>query len=631
MRSRFLLSLMLALCAVACTTPVSVHRVSARSVHRSLTANTLSGVRPSDMSTQILHQRNLFAVYEDQPVAALAQLREQMLAEVERTDLLFALAELEFHLGQRLEDRWLRRRDPRPHFLAAALYAHAFLRGLASDDPLIRLDPRLRIAADLYNRGLAAGLATDDQSRVDLSPRSLDLPFGELVLERDESVLLWAGYRMTDFVPASELAVRGLRNRYRRPGIGVPLAAALEPAPVDVPVPGSDHISEMVRVPATAVVRLAGGLDVLEGDRARGQLEVYTLDDATSMAIGDQEVALEYEPTAALAFGVAESRPWEFERRGFLSGDFGRDSERGLSMLGPYDPKRIPVVFVHGTASSPWRWAEMINQLTSDSTLLAGYQFWLFQYNTGNPVPFSAGLLRETLIRFVDELDPEGDDENLRRMVVVGHSQGGLLAKLCVVDSGDAFWNLVSQGPIDSLALRPATRETLKRSLFFDRLPFVQRVIFLATPFRGSFLAERWFVRLANGMVSLPRELVDAVGDLVLQDGDHVLLRGLDHMPSSIDNMRSDDRVLETLSRIPIAPGVEAHNIIAVRVPNDDPAMAHDGVVTVKSQRHPSTDTEFVVQSGHGTQRHPITIREVARILHRGLVEEREADAGAAP
>jgi pimeloyl-ACP methyl ester carboxylesterase len=270
----------------------------------------------------------------------------------------------------------------------------------------------------------------------------------------------------------------------------------------------------------------------------------------------------------------------------------------------------------------------MINHLQSQSALLAGYQFWLFQYNTGNPIAFSAGLLRQGLRDLVAELDPEGDDENLRRMVVVGHSQGGLLAKLCVVDSGDVFWsNLASEAPIDELDLRPETREVLERSLFFDPLPFVRSVVFVATPHRGSFLAERWYVRFAAGMVSLPRDLGDVVGDLVSTDDDRVLLRSLDDAPSSIDNMTSDNRFLQLLAEMPVAPGVEAHSIIAVSHDDEDPAVAHDGVVTVESQRHPGVVSEFIVRSGHSTQRNPITIGEIGRILRDGRAAEEEVSA----
>ena len=103
------------------------------------------------------------------------------------------------------------------------------MRSVSQSELLVAVDPRFRIAADLYNRGLTPGLASEDGESVDLSPRALELPFGDLVIESDEREFIWGGYRMVDFVPVAELEVRGLRNRYRTPGIGAPLAASLEP------------------------------------------------------------------------------------------------------------------------------------------------------------------------------------------------------------------------------------------------------------------------------------------------------------------------------------------------------------------------------------------------------------------
>ena len=39
-------------------------------------------------------------------------------------------------------------------------------------------------------------------------------------------------------------------------------------------------------------------------------------------------------------------------------------------MLHPHKTGRIPVVLVHGTASSPARWAELVNELENDPQLL---------------------------------------------------------------------------------------------------------------------------------------------------------------------------------------------------------------------------------------------------------------------
>ena len=378
-------------------------------------------------------------------------------------------------------------------------------------------------------------------------------------------------------------------------------------------------MSRNVRVAATALVFFRGGTQQLERDSVEGTLRLFTVDKATTARIGGRSVPLEYEPTAALAFGLTEARLWDFELAGFLSGDFGADQGPSLQMLSPYDPARIPVVFVHGTASSPARWAEMLNHLQHDPAIHASYQFWIFRYNTGNPIPFSAGLLRQSLRDLVAELDPEGDDPNLQQMVVIGHSQGGLLTKLCVVESGGAFWKLISTVPIDELDLQPETRQTLERSLFVSPLPFVHRVIFIATPHRGSFLAERRFARLASRFAAVPRELADALTDLLIKEDDRLLLRSLDDMPSSIDNMSPDNGFVRTLVELEISPEVEAHSVIAFLRGQDDVGSAHDGVVSVESARLPGVVSELTVESGHSTQSHPLTIGEVSRILRSGL------------
>lgn len=253
---------------LACVTPpVGVRRVPARDVHRALTANVLTVGEPSPASTQILNHLNLFALYEDDPDAAIGLLRAAVLATTDRSDLLFALAELEFHRGE-----GLRRIEARPHFLSSAFYAQVFMGSLSGGEAAIALDPRLRLAANLYNRGLALGLATDDGRFVDVTARTLPISFGELVLGTKEADLRWGGYRMTDFVPVAELEVRGLRNRYRRPGIGVPLAVSLARMELEDAEQYAGRISRGVRVAATALVRFRGGLEKLDGEVVTGKL-----------------------------------------------------------------------------------------------------------------------------------------------------------------------------------------------------------------------------------------------------------------------------------------------------------------------------------------------------------------------
>jgi pimeloyl-ACP methyl ester carboxylesterase len=124
----------------------------------------------------------------------------------------------------------------------------------------------------------------------------------------------------------------------------------------------------------------------------------------------------------------------------------------GLSLLRPYRRGKIPMVLIHGLWSNPWSWARMVEELEADAALRDRYQFWTFGYSTGDPLPYSAALLRHDLNETRRKFDPARSDAAFDRMVLVGHSMGGLLAKMMVQDSGTRLWRLVSDRPVEDLA-----------------------------------------------------------------------------------------------------------------------------------------------------------------------------------
>jgi hypothetical protein len=433
----------------ACATPVGVAPADRQSLYRSLTASVLSTGEPSEGSQHVVNRLGLAERFEDEPEAVLAELRGSG-GGLSR-DRLFALAELSFAHAEKT-------RAPE-YYLAAAVYAYAFL---APSDPTVTptvIDPRNRLAADLYNLGLTLGLAAPEGDHVVLEPGERPLPFGRLELTVDAETFRWGAFAFSRFIPVGEFKVRGLRNRYRQAGVGAPLAAELTPV-------GEGPKAEMARrripprikVPVSAFVRLENPHEGIESGAVRGRIELYPVDGPSTVTISGRDVPLEQQPTAALAYMLEGSAVWETEYGGFLGADrpiFGD----GLAMLQPYRPGRIPVVLVHGTASSPARWAEMLNELQNDPQLRDRVQFWLFTYNTSNPILLSAKQMREALRHTLAELDPDGRDPALRRMVLIGHSQGGLLARLMVTDSGGRFWDNVSRVPLADLRVSTETRE----------------------------------------------------------------------------------------------------------------------------------------------------------------------------
>src|SRR5262249_15043183 len=279
------------------------------------------------------------------------------------------------------------------------------------------------------------------------------------------------------------LAVRGLRNRYWRPGIGAPLAASLAGTAAAPVVRGANRIPPRLKVPITAFLRLAEPRRSPATGAVPCQPRLYAAAQVKSVTISGQQRPVEFETTAALAYTLEGSRVYAFEFGGFLRETLRTyfpqtQTQDGLFFLHPPSLDRIPLILVHGTASSPARWAELINEVEGDPRLRDHYQIWLFIYDTGNPIAYSGCRLRPALQNVVQELDPEGKAPALQRMVVIGHSQGGLLTKLTVINSGTRFWDNISKTPLDQLTMEPDTRELLRRSLFVTPLPFVKRVVF---------------------------------------------------------------------------------------------------------------------------------------------------------
>jgi Alpha/beta hydrolase family len=609
-RSSFVLfccALALILGAVGCATPIGVNYVDQRIAYQSLTANTLSAERPSSFSAHELMNFNLYQRFEDEPEKALAEMHAGLAPKGDE-DRLFALAELSFAHAEASGEK--------SYYLAAAVYAYSFLLPGEHGTSPRPIDPRLRWAADIYNQALTRAAMVDEKP----IPRggTFKLPFGEIEVEFDENDLIWAEYRLKDFVPAADIEVRGLRNRYRIPGIGAALAASLEPLS-DLTKKAQVRIPPRLKVPVTAFLRLNDPRGALASGKISGKLEFYTPDFARTVNIAGRDVPIEYETTTALALTLEGAPVWDFEIAGFRSGDFtvgGENLQRGLVMLHPHRHGRMLLVLVHGTASSPARWAELVNELENDPRFWQNYEIWLFMYNTGNPIAYSALLLRDALTELVTELDPAGTDPGLKNIVVAGHSQGGLLTKMSVIDSGTALWPFtVSPEELDVSA---ETRDLLTRALIFKPLPFVKEVIFVATPHHGSYQALGLLGSLASWLVNLPGRFTKLSFDILTLQKQGFFLGPLTGVPTSIANMNPGNRFIQGLSGIPIPDGVVAHSIIAVQG-DGPPEEGDDGVVKYSSAHIDGVESEKIVRSSHSTQGNPETIQEIKRILFERL------------
>jgi pimeloyl-ACP methyl ester carboxylesterase len=629
-RTGLLCCLLFTFSLAACSAPVKVERVDLQAAYADLNRTALSGDRLSETTRTVLRRAALLALFDSHPEIAIATLRAQAIATGMHWPDLYALSEMSYAEGRRTKSKSL--------LLASALYAYAVLFPTADADKPSPYAAQFLHSANFYNLALTQVLSGEGaEGNATLESGRLSLPFGTVDVIIDQASLRFAGRTLTSFVPTMNLAVKGFRNGYRSDGIGAPLAAGLAPAPR--PDRGL-VLPAQLRVPTSAVLTMDDPRRQLTGSALKAQVALYTIYDTTNIRIAGQEVPLEYDQTAVRALFAVEGRGWTRELSGLLNNaPTNRNDPTAkdhLFALEPHRRGRIPVVLVHGTASSPFRWADMINDLLEDKEVRDRYEFWFFTYNTGNPIPLSAIVLRQSLEDAVNSLGGVQADPALGRMVVIGHSQGGLLTKLISIESGTRIWDAVSSRPVDELNLKPETKALLKESLFVRPLPFIETVIFIATPHGGSYQASLTIAGLFRRLVTLPVTVASAAADVLDNTGD-ALKFGKDRpLFTSIAGMSPGNPGIEAMRAIPVAPGIHAHSIIPTL--QDGPLnVRDDGVVEYKSAHIEGVESELVIErQGHSTQANPLAVREVRRILieghyrsERGGGEMRQAIASA--
>jgi pimeloyl-ACP methyl ester carboxylesterase len=596
-----------------CTAPIGADRVNTQQAYAQVNASALRTGKPGPDTVSILHRFDLDRLVAKQPDEAVRQLHQKAVATGER-NLLFALAETSYAAAENIRHStkpW-ESRDPRDYYLGAAMYAWLFLFGEAKDAPPPgAFDRRFREACELYNYGLGLGLAEPKNATgaVQLQNVRRRLPVGEIELQLDQthfSPLPSGGFEQ--ILLADQFRVRGLSVRNRDAGIGTPLIC----------VPPADSKMEFgLSIPATVLLRGPASLAALTSGQGVCPLELYSGLSESTVTIGAAQIPLEIDLTTYRAYNLSQSKVWKLGKLQFLA-----PAERipnQLILHEPFDPERVPVVFVHGTFSSPVTWAEMANTLTADPVLRKRYQAWSFIYGSGNPLVQSFADFRTALTEQVGRADPAGTNKVLRQMVIIGHSQGGLVTKATTVDNGDRLWRLLSTNRFEDVKLSDKDRAEFRRLLFYEPLPFVGRVVFIATPHRGSYLSGGFARRFAQWLVSLPRDMVDS-GKTLLSLGEETegskFLRG--KMPTSLDGMSPKNPGLLAMAEIPVASGIKAHSIIPV-LGEDDYHQGKDGIVTYQSAHVDYVESELVIRAAHTCLGEPAAIEEVRRILRLHL------------
>lgn len=348
----------------------------------------------------------------------------------------------------------------------------------------------------------------------------------------------------------------------------------------------------------TALVRFSGNTATLE------LLDPYQVE---RVAIGGRERRMAADYGAGMMLALSKARVDKLGLARLLWPSRYNDTAN-LNFVQPYDPKRIPVLFVHGLDSTPATFAPTYFKLLQDPEIRARYQFWVFSYPSGYPYPYSASLLRREL----DEVKREFPGH--KPMVIVGHSMGCLISRLMVTDAGDRIW-------VSAFGYKPTqnhvtghSRKLLEQTLVFNDRKEIERAVFFSGPHRGSVLATNWVGRTASRLVRTPGLIADIRNAAISTATADVAGLVMNSAPNSIGTLSPDNAFVREINKVPIVSRVPYHSVMGDRGKGDTPDSS-DGVVAYWSSHLDGAVSEKIVPSGHASHQHPEGIEELRRIL----------------
>jgi hypothetical protein len=586
------------------------------------------GPKPTARTLHLLRRYDLLESQGRDLSSVLVRLQDELQTEP-ALDKVYALAEVAY-LGAKKADSRGHTDEAKQLYAIAISHAYAFL---FDDRPEFQqqrnaYDPQFRLACDLYNQALEGHLRLINAEHGIRPGETFVTTIGEQ--EYRVKVELKGPWHNEDverleFVSDYQLK-SGLTNRHHAYGLGVPLIAIRRAHDGESP-------AELYYPPGISFA-VTAFLKVHDHDDSQDVTCVLELIDPVAnqdVQVANRVVPLESDLTIPLAYFLDTPEFNEQTNTGTvgLLNPNRTQQARGIYMVEPYDPEKIPVLLVHGLWSSPITWMEMFNDMRSFPEIRDNYQFWFYLYPTGQPYWLSATQLRNDLEQIREDLDPRLDNEALKHTVLVGHSMGGLLSRLQTIESGNDFWELLSERPFEELEASDDARQQLANLVFFEPNKSIQRVVTIGTPHRGSRLSNDYTQWLGRKLIRLPTMFVQANERIVRANPGLLRNTELLTVTTSVDSLSPDSAVTRLLLTAERAPWVKYHNVVGVAdgpLSNADGNDKGDGVVSVASARIDEAVSEITVTADHMTvHQNPRTILEVRRILLDHLSEVRQA------
>ncbi len=425
-----------------------------------------------------------------------------------------------------------------------------------------------------------------------------------------------------ELLPASSLSFRGLRSLYRRDGFGAELVAVMpDDTLTAAPTRDGRPAARRNQRPPPWSEMPAPSMTVLlhpEGDDLGSVLHTRTVrltvhDPYVESAImlRGQRVPLAANFTAGYGVWLARAQFNRQSLRSLLGREGGIDRPH-VYLMQPYDPNRRIIVMLHGLASSPEAWVELANEILGDEALRQHYQIWQVYYPTNMPIALNHTMIRRALEDTLAHFDPSGQASDF---VLVGHSMGGVIARLMVSSSDQSLVQLAS----DQGRLTPQQIRRIDPMLRFEPFPKVSSAIFIAAPHRGTAFAGGRLGRWMAGFIRFPVTVLEELAHTLAPNAAASSHESLGHIPNSIDNLDENDPFVRAAASFPISTQVRYHSIVAQADPQVALVDSDDGLVPYRSAHLPGAQSEKVIISGHSVQQSAAAILEIQRILREDM------------
>ena len=436
----------------------------------------------------------------------------------------------------------------------------------------------------------------------------------ELQHQKDESIRRFLGLH-EDIVPAIDVELSALQERYTLPGIGVPMVGVIPEGKIK---PGTENVFNIATRGTVSILTAVMSFS----EEGKPRFRVIPRNREDFIAVGKLNYPLAADWSALLEVYWNLTRVKDDRWLGLLQPQELRNTT-GLSSIQVYNPNKIPVILTHGLMSSAGTFDNLVNRLYADPEIRRNYQFWYFNYPTGVAWTVSARAYRESLQKLRDQVDPQHKNPNWDKMVVVGHSMGGLITHYSQCEEP---WNLLraSDIPQQTLAqyldkryvhepLPDPALEPLRKDYFFEPVK-AGMVVYRATPHRGAPVAKYRLATFRSKLVSLPQNLLKEAYNIATLQQDMFLLNPQDAYLwfTSVNQLKPDSYSISGLQGLKVR-NVPTHSIIGDQGKGDTPKSS-DGVVPYWSS-HLAWGTEKIVPSDHSVQDCMETANEMKRIL----------------